>query len=79
MTNGFECLDCGIDTQLINEYYTVHDEVWLLANPQDSGMLCIGCLEMRLGRVLTSADFPRYAINTGYFEQSIRLSDRIRS
>lgn len=71
-------MDCGINTQEINEYYTVHDEVWLAAHPADHGLLCIGCLENRLGRALTADDFPCYPINTGAFNQSDRLKDRLR-
>lgn len=72
-------MDCGVDTAEIAEYYTVHDKVWLSAHPDDYGLLCIGCLETRLGRLLTSEDFPRYPINTGAFRQSERLKDRINS
>jgi hypothetical protein len=60
---SFKCLDCGINTGDIGEYYSVEDDVWLLANPQHHGMLCIGCIEERLGRVLTPADFIDYPIN----------------
>ena len=48
------CLDCGVDTIAIDEYYMVTHELW--AN--SDGMLCIGCLEKRLGRELTPDDFP---------------------
>jgi hypothetical protein len=51
----FRCRDCGLDTGAgpgeIGEYYSVHDAVWAAARMQrDDGMLCIGCLETRLGR-----------------------------
>jgi hypothetical protein len=53
-----------------SEIYTVRDRVWKAAGMNagqrglgdadgDSGCLCIGCLEMRIGRTLTSKDFPR--------------------
>lgn len=75
---SFNCLDCGDNTSDIHEYYTVHDEVWLTAHPDDEGMLCIGCLENRLGRVLTPDDFPEYPINTtGFFNKSDRLRERL--
>lgn len=74
---SFHCMDCGDHTIQIEEYYTVHDEVWLYANPQDYGMLCIGCLESRLGRVLTPADFPDYPINREWGTKSPRLLDRL--
>lgn len=51
------CLDCGWNTRALNEYYRVHDEVWLSVVPDGNGMLCIHCLENRLGRFLTREDF----------------------
>ena len=54
------CHDCGTDTPPFDgpgraESYMVHDHVWAAAGLQ-SGLLCIGCLEQRLGRQLTAAD-----------------------
>lgn len=74
---GFVCLDCHVDTMKINEYYMVKDTLWLEANPADFGMLCINCLETRLGRQLKPEDFPDYPINQGFFEQSELLKSRI--
>lgn len=51
------CLDCKWNTHVIHEYYRVTNEVWLQAVPGNHGMLCVGCLEKRLGRELTPADF----------------------
>jgi len=85
MTNNFLCVDCGIDTSSklgVSEYYMVHDSVWALAKlPEPDAMLCIGCLENRIGRKLTRADFNMDAsINNGIFgEQSRRLKNRLRS
>ena len=77
---SFLCLDCKVDTNAINEYYTLENEVWLEANPADRGMLCIGCVENRLGRSLRRQDFMMDApINLGYFDQSERLLDRINT
>jgi hypothetical protein len=53
----FICLDCHDDVLGAGEYYLLRDEVWLKANPQRQGMLCIGCVEKRLGRRLTPEDF----------------------
>lgn len=76
--DGFECLDCGVDTSLIHEYYMVKNRVWLKAHPADDGMLCIACLETRLGRVLTHKDFTDAPINLpGGWQQSERLLARI--
>jgi hypothetical protein len=57
------CLDCSTDTFEIGEYYMVVDTVWLAANPDEAGMLCIGCLEMRLGRQLRPDDFLPVEMN----------------
>ena len=49
--------------QTINEHselYTVKDAIWRAARMQPmGGCLCIGCLEKRLGRMLTPKDFVR--------------------
>jgi hypothetical protein len=55
----FDCLDCSVDTLDIDEYYRLKTPVWLEANPADEGMLCIGCVEERLGRQLIPKDFPQ--------------------
>jgi len=39
----------------------VTDQVWSLV--ADHGMLCIGCLEQRLGRMLHARDFTDVPIN----------------
>jgi hypothetical protein len=55
---GFPCADCGRDTIGV-EYYIIHDHLWAAAGmAPDGGFLCVGCLERRLGRPLTGADFP---------------------
>lgn len=80
----FNCWDCGVNTSDIGEYYMVLDAVWQSAVPSrgsyygaDGGvMLCIGCLESRLGRRLVSADFIDAPINY-IFNQSDRMVDRI--
>lgn len=76
----FLCVDCKFDTRH-DEYYMVHDAVWAAAGqPQnDGGMLCIGCLEKRLGRQLTREDFPNRPINMGIFPQSQRLQERLHA
>jgi hypothetical protein len=55
--SSFLCLDCGVDTGAIDEEYRVTNELWARVNPGGEGMLCIGCLEKRLGRELTPDDF----------------------
>lgn len=73
----FNCAACSVDTLSIDEYYMVTDEVWETAWPARSGMLCIGCLEDRLGRQLTASDFTAAPINHGVFPQSERLAARV--
>lgn len=76
--NRFTCLDCEVDTNKINEYYMVHREIWLQANPVFDGMLCVGCLETRLGRQLSSSDFTDFPVNKPWFDsKSERLLDRL--
>ncbi len=44
----------------------VHDHLWAAAGmggEDGAGFLCIGCLEFRLGRELTAADFTDAMIN----------------
>jgi hypothetical protein len=53
----YMCLDCRQDILLAGEFFGLRDEVWLKANPRDDGMMCIGCIEARLGRQLTPEDF----------------------
>jgi hypothetical protein len=54
------CAGCDRDTTArgATEWYIVHGEVWAAAGMPHRGYLCIGCLEQRLGRPLTGADFP---------------------
>jgi len=78
----FDCLDCGVNTADTHEYYMVKNKVWRKAHPEDEGMLCISCLETRLGRVLRHKDFTDAPINdtVGGWPQSdrlvLRLNDR---
>jgi len=72
------CLDCGVDTGKIGEHYFIKTEIWLSAVNSIKGMLCIGCLENRLGRVLKAEDFTTCYLNKGG-TRSQRLIDRMRS
>jgi hypothetical protein len=75
---AFVCLGCGQNTSDMDEYYMVYDDVWLKAHPKRDGMLCVGCLENRLGRELNGTDFTRAPINCGiFFGQSERLRERL--
>lgn len=80
---GFNCWDCNFNTLHGDEYYMVDDELWKTAtifghDPVDTCvMLCIGCLEARIGGKLTAGDFPEIPINQGYFPRSARFMDRL--
>jgi hypothetical protein len=52
------CIDCGVNTYAIGHYYMVSDDLWASAGMEpDGGMLCLDCLEKRIGRRLTYDDF----------------------
>lgn len=78
MKRTSNCLDCKKNTDALGEYYMVHNRLWGRANPKDKGMLCIGCLENRIGRKLKSTDFTFCPLNAGnFFEGSERLQNRM--
>ena len=53
----FRCVDCDFDTQG-SEYYMVDDELWAASGmAPHGGMLCLACLERRIGRLLVIGDF----------------------
>jgi hypothetical protein len=74
------CVDCGIGTLTIHEWYMVNDDVWEQAwagrrkswRVAGQEILCIGCLERRLGRTLIASDFVPGNPNKG------RVSERMR-
>jgi hypothetical protein len=74
----FECVDCGIDTGKSNEYYMLRDEVWALTGLGPRGMLCIGCVETKIGRKLHKSDFNDSFVNTFPMPRSMRLVDRLK-
>jgi hypothetical protein len=60
--DGAPCRDCGVLTLPPAggpaEYYMVRDDLWAEAGMgRWDGYLCVGCLEVRLGRTLCAADF----------------------
>jgi hypothetical protein len=84
---GCPCADCGAGTFTINEYYMVKDDVWEQAwvgrrkpwhQIDEQEILCIGCLEGRIGRTLMSCDFTEAPINNpNKYNMSGRLRDRL--
>jgi len=70
----FSCEDCGSDC---DGYYMVQNDIWKTYGASGA-MLCIGCLEKRIGRQLSQQDFidlPLDEINPE--TQSFRLQDRL--
>ncbi|GAA1591979.1 hypothetical protein GCM10009764_13630 [Nocardia ninae] len=78
----FRCHGCGLPTAPLDgpdEWYTVHDHVWQCAAASADNILCIGCLETRLGRRLHHTDFVAAALNDpNYGHHSPRLQSRLR-
>jgi hypothetical protein len=70
-----DCIDCKVNTSAIREYNMVLDEVWDRAGGVE-GMMCIGCLECRLGRKLRQIDFGDYPLNSS---EEFRGSERLKS
>jgi len=72
----FRCTDCA--TNVFDEYYMVHNHIWAgVTMFRAAHMLCVGCLESRLGRRLTVLDFTNAPVNMGFGEVSKRLQDRL--
>lgn len=72
----FKCLDCEVDTGKLYEHYMLIDETWAKVHNSNKGMLCIGCVEDRLGRMLTKEDFNSSHVNNPKLN---RMSHRLLS
>lgn len=64
----YDCHDCGVNTVRIGHYYRLVDVVWEAAcknhpSHDEIFMLCIPCVERRLGRELDMYDFTPMPIN----------------
>jgi len=77
------CADCKESVFLLREdAYMVTDRVWATSGG-GKGVLCIGCLEERIGRRLVPEDFPEDVPLNGVFfwdktfKRSARLLDRM--
>lgn len=55
------CADCATNT-FIGNYYMVTKDIWT-AYGAGEGLLCIACLQARMGRNLTLADFIDCPVN----------------
>lgn len=74
------CLDCKVDTGKISEHYFIQTSTWLEIVGSIEGMLCIGCLEKRLGRMLTKKDFTNcYLNNPKIGSKSKRFLTRLKN
>lgn len=60
----WECVDCKKDCfRDPKDYYMLKNEIWKVYGV-GKGMLCIHCIETRLGRSLTKNDLVDFPINT---------------
>lgn len=75
------CFDCAVDTLPLDyghdaEYYMVTDDLWQRATSDWPGSrrryLCVGCIEARIGRELTPADFKDCNVNDLAFSRMQR-------
>lgn len=72
----WECSDCGEDTWM--EYYMIRNPLWkLITTHNPARLLCIGCVEHRLGRKLTKLDFTSAPVNNLDMGHSDRLLNRL--
>jgi hypothetical protein len=75
------CKDCGVATAPCHgphEHYMVHDKLWCSAGVTEHEILCIGCLEKRLGRELAGEDFSQHApTNIETHRCTPRMQDRL--
>lgn len=66
------CLVCGDETTFRadkqDEWYMIRDALWLKANPNDDGKMCIGCVELKIGRRLRPKDFRPAPVNRVEFK-----------
>jgi hypothetical protein len=57
------CVDCGKNTFQTDDYYMVTHELWQKYGVGE-GMLCVGCIEKRIGHKLTREDLLNCPLNT---------------
>jgi hypothetical protein len=68
----FHCIDCGKCTSSSGEYYMIYDEIWAASGLEpDGGMLCLHCLERRIGRHLTIDDFTAVVPSRAAWERHV--------
>lgn len=74
---SFICIGCKKDTW--DEYYMVYTRIWKKVNPKVKGMLCINCVETRLGRKLNKKDFTTAIVNSMRMKRTPKLRNRLSS
>jgi hypothetical protein len=60
VTYDSRCADCSVDTSFetgVLHYYSARKDLWRQATPDGAQCLCLDCLERRIGRAVTEADF----------------------
>lgn len=88
--NYYKCADCGIDVNEAKEYaFMVKPFTWRTSlrkagkaglSPSTYDVVCVECLEKRLGRKLKRRDFDwNNYINIGKYARSSRLRARMRN
>ena len=73
------CNDCGINVIKAGEYYMLQPDIWhkQLGMGSDDN-LCVGCLEQRLGRKVSTNDMCGLPIFTTWkYPPSLRLMHRL--
>jgi hypothetical protein len=76
---AFRCVDCGKDTGESGEYYSVKDNVWAASGlAPNGGMLCLACLERRIGRPLTGEDFEALWPDASAWERHLAARPRAK-
>lgn len=79
----FNCADCGASTLHGHEYYMLRTKVWAATRVRKRAMLCVGCVEHRLGRLLRPDDFAdvplTHLLREGLWKASSRLLSRLTS
>jgi hypothetical protein len=72
--NRHLCRDCQLDTIAHGHYYVVDDALWASTGlGPHGGMLCLPCLERRIGRKLRLEDF------TAIIPRAFPVSDEARA
>ena len=60
----FNCKCCGKSTLTNRDYYMLEDKLWLeLNNGKYEGMMCMDCVESKLGRKIAIKDLAPVPLN----------------